>query len=161
MIYNKSEQITEGLRKSSERGDCKMANRVCYGYNTLPNGKLAINEAEGKIVRWIFESYLAGDSFGKIVTKLESRGVLSPTRKPKWNCETISKLLSNEKYTGAVLLQKTVSIGGTQFANDGEMQQVLMKNHHEAIIPQTVFDEVQAAKFQRSRNQEPIIEMSF
>jgi hypothetical protein len=48
--------------------------------------------------------------------------------------EAISKLLSNEKYTGSILLQKTLSFCGTQFKNDGELEQVLIKNHHEAII---------------------------
>ena len=157
MMYNKSEQIAEGLRKSFERGDCKMANRVCYGYNTLPDGELVIKEVEAEIVRWIFESYIVGESLGKIVAGLEKKGILSPNGKPKWNREGISKLLSNEKYTGAVLLQKTMSVCSTQFANDGELQQVLIENHHEAIISQDIFDEVQDMKLQRFRKQERII----
>lgn len=94
--FEQSEKITEGLRKSFQSGDSKMANRVCYGYTVQPDGELAINEAEAKIVRWIFSRYLAGDSFGKISAGLEKHGVLSPTGKAKWNRETISKLLSNE-----------------------------------------------------------------
>ncbi len=34
------------------------------------NGELIINEAETKVVRWIFERYLAGDSLGKIAVGL-------------------------------------------------------------------------------------------
>ena len=55
---------------------------------------------EAKVVSWIFERYLAGDSLGKIAAGLERQGILSPTGKPKWNREAIDKLLSNEKYTG-------------------------------------------------------------
>ena len=151
--YEKSEQITEGLRKSFQSPNCKMANRVCYGYTVRPDGELTINEAEAKIVRWIFDRYLAGDSLGKIATGLEKQGVLSPTGKTKWNRETISKLLSNEKYTGSVLLQKTVSVCGVQLQNDGEQDQVLIKGHHEAIIPVSDFEKIQQMKAGRSKTQ--------
>lgn len=57
--------------------------RVCYGYNTQSDGELVINEAEAKVVRWIFNCYLAGDNFGKIAAGLEKQGVLSPTGKAK------------------------------------------------------------------------------
>lgn len=57
-------------------------------------------------MRWIFERYLAGDSLGEIAAGLAKHGILSSTGKPRWNREAIDKLLSNEKYTGRVLLQK-------------------------------------------------------
>ena len=110
---NKSKEITEGLRKSFHEIECKMANRVCYGYNVQPNGELVINKEEAKVIRWIFDRYLEGYSFGKIAAGLEKQDILSPTGKGKWNREAISKLLSNEKYIGSVLLQKTLSFCGT------------------------------------------------
>ena len=111
---DKSNEITEGLRKSFQSADCKIANRTCYAYDTSPNGELTINQSKAKVVRWIFERYLAGDSLDKIAAGLEAQGILSPTGKAKWSREAISKLLSNEKYTGSVLLQKTMSICGIQ-----------------------------------------------
>lgn len=163
MYKTKSETITEGLRKSFQSTDCKMANRICYGYTTAADGELTINEVEAKIVRWIFERYLNGDSFGKIAAALEKQGVLSPTGKAKWNREAISKLLSNEKYTGSVLLQKTVSFAGAQFQNDGELDQVLIKGHHEAIITVAEFEKVQQMKNERSKSQSKdlYVKMSF
>jgi hypothetical protein len=71
--------ITEGLRKSFHSADCKMANRVCYNYTTATDGELVINEAEAKIINWIFERYLSGDSFGEISVGLEKQSILSPT----------------------------------------------------------------------------------
>lgn len=152
MFKSKSEMITEGLRKSFHSTDCKMANRRCYGYDMTPGGKLVINEAETKTVRWIFDRYLIGDSLGKIAAGLERQGVLSPGGKPKWNREAISKLISNEKYTGTVLLQKTMSFAGAQFRNDGELDQVLHKDHHEAIISTADFEKVQQMKIERSNS---------
>lgn len=110
-IIEKSESIRAGLRRGFQDGTSKLAQRRSYGYDTGPNGELIINSDETSIVRWIFERYLSGDSFGKISKALEIRGISSPTGKPKWNREAIDKLLSNEKYTGRVLLQKTINAG--------------------------------------------------
>ena len=45
----------------------KMAHRKCYGYDVGPDGELAMNPNEARVVRWIFEQYLAGNSLRKIV----------------------------------------------------------------------------------------------
>lgn len=68
--------------------------------------------------------------------------------------EAISKLLSNEKHTGRVLLQKTVRIGVTQIENDGFMNRYLYADNHEAIIADELFAAIQRQKQQRSKNQE-------
>jgi hypothetical protein len=151
---SKSNQITEGLHKSFQSTECKMANRVCYGYDAQADGELIINIEEAEVVRWIFNRYLAGDSFGKIAVGLEKKSILSPTGKAKWNREAISKLLANEKYTGSVLLQKTMSFCGVQFKNDGELEQALIRNHHEAIIPIQDFERVQQIKSERAKSPE-------
>lgn len=156
---SQSEKITDGLRRSFKSGDCKMANRACYGYTVVNDGELCINEAEAKIVRWIFNSYLAGDSFGKIAKGLEKQSTCSPTGKAKWNCEAISKLLSNEKYIGSVLLQKTMSFCGTQFSNDGELEKVLIQGHHDAIIAPETFERVQQMKQERAKQPAQGMEM--
>ena len=106
----KSESIKASLRDSFRTGTSKLAQRRCYGYDVDANGKLAVNIDEAAVVRWIFDRYLSGDSLGKIVDGLKEQGIPSPTGKPAWNREAISKLLSNEKYTGRVLLQKTISM---------------------------------------------------
>jgi len=157
VFKSKSEMITEGLRKSFHSTDCKMANRRCYGYDMTLGGKLVINEAESKIVHWIFDRYLIGDNLSKIAAGLERQGVLSSNGKSKWNCEAISKLLSNEKYTGSVLLQKTMSFVGAQLKNDGVLDQVLLKDHHKATISTADFEKVQQVKNECSNS--PVQEM--
>ncbi|MBR0598602.1 recombinase family protein [Sinanaerobacter chloroacetimidivorans] len=130
-----------------------MANRVCCGYNAQADSELIINREEARVIRWIFNRYLEGDSFGKITSGLEKQGISSPTGKAKWNSEAISKLLSNEKYTGSVLLQKTMSFGGVQFKSNGELEQALIRNHHEAIISIRDFERVQQIKNERAKSQ--------
>lgn len=150
-MIQKSEAIKSGLRKGFQDGTSKMAKRKCYGYTINSDGKLEINPDEAKVVSWIFERYLAGDSLGKIASGLERQGIPSPNGKPKWNREAIDKLLSNEKYTGRVLLQKTVSTGAVQIENDGLIDRYLYTDTHEAIISDEAFMAVQQEKFSRSK----------
>ena len=150
-VIQKSEAIKASLRKGFQDGNSKMARRKCYGYEVGPNGELTVNLKEAKVVRWIFEQYIAGDSLGKIAAGLEQQGIPSPTGRAKWNREAIDKLLSNEKYTGRVLLQKTISTGAVQIENDGLMERYLYAGTHEAIISDEMFIAVQQEKLSRSK----------
>lgn len=60
-------------------------------------------------------------------------------------------MLSNEKYTGRVLLQKTIRAGGIQVKNEGEEQQYLYENAHVAIISDELFWNVQKMKASRTK----------
>ena len=153
-IIKKSESIRAGLRKGFHDGTSKMAQRKCYGYDTGPDGDLVINPDEAVVVRWIFERYLNGDSLGKIAIGLEEQGIPSPTGKPKWNREALNKLLSNEKYTGRVLLQKTINAGGSPVKNDGFMERYLYSDSHKAIVSDEIFRDVQQKKLQRTNQPE-------
>lgn len=140
-----------------------MAQRKCYGYDTGPDGDLVINSNEADIVRWIFDHYLNGDSLGKIAAGLKMQGIPSPTGKPKWNRESLNKLLSNEKYTGRVVLQKTISVGGAKIKNDGFMDRYLYSDSHEAIISDEVFRATQQEKMGRTTHpeKEHLLQMLF
>jgi ribosomal protein L32 len=158
-VIQKSEAIKNGLRKGFQDGSSKMAHRKCYGYEVGPDGKLTVNPEEAKVVNWIFEQYLAGNSLGKIAAGLEKQGITSPTGKPRWNREAIDKLLSNEKYTGRVLLQKTVSTSAVQIENNGLMERYLYTGTHEAIITDELFMAVQQEKLSRSKEPQNHIAM--
>ena len=153
-IIKKSESIRVGLRKGFQDGTSKIAQRRCYGYDIGPDGNLTIKPDEAAVVRWIFDQYLSGSSLRVIATSLEKNGILSPAGKPKWNREALNKLLSNEKYTGRVLLQKTISVGGSQIENNGLMDRYPYTDAHEAIISDEVFQAVQQEKLSRSKNSE-------
>lgn len=91
------------------------------------------------MVGWIFERHLAGDSLGEIADGLEKHGIPSPTGKPRWYREAIDKLLSNEKCTRQMLLQKMISTDAVQIENDGLMDRYLYTGTHEAIISNEMF----------------------
>ena len=151
-----SEDIKAGLRQGFQDGTSKLAQRKCYGYDVSADGELVVNEEEAEVVRRIFEQYAEGKSLGKIADGLARQGILSPTGKPKWNREAINKLLSNEKYTGRALLQKTA--GGKD--NPGYEARYLYHDTHEAIISDELFRTAQEERLQRSRNPEKTLAMS-
>lgn len=74
---DKSSKIKEALRQGFFDGTSKMADRNCYGYDRT----LMINQEESEIVKWIFESYHDGASFGKIAKELEKHGIPYPQAK--------------------------------------------------------------------------------
>jgi len=64
-------------------------------------------------------------------------GIKSPRGHSKWSIETIRKILSNEKYYGNVLLQKTYISNyftGKQSVNSGELERYVITDHHQPII---------------------------
>ena len=66
---------------------------------------------------------------------------------------------ANEKYTGRVLLQKTVSTGAVQIENNGLMERYLYTGSHEAIISDEMFMAVQQEKLSRSKEPQNHIAM--
>lgn len=90
---NRSELIKSCIQKYFESGTSKVANKVCYGYSKAPNGSLIINEKESRIVRFIFDYYLSGNSLGKIVGALAEKQVPSPSGRDKWSRKVMDGLL--------------------------------------------------------------------
>ena len=142
----RSEQIKAGLQKSFRSGKSSKASTVCYGYRVSSNGKLKIHPDEAAHVVYIFESFAAGDSLGKISDALFLMDIPSPTGKEIWSKETISKILSNEKYAGDVVLGKTQVRDGVQVKTTDPAIKTTLKDHHPSIISKELFDRVQKEK---------------
>lgn len=152
MEMTKSEQIRAGLQKSFQSGTSAKASTVCYGYKVTRAGDLVIDPTEANIVLFIFHRFINGDSLGKISDALARKSIASPTDKATWSRETISKLLSNEKYIGDVVLGKTNVVDGVQVKSHDASKQVLMKAHHPAIISRELFYSVQVEKHKRRKS---------
>ena len=71
--------------------------KLPYGYVLVGEG-IAIHEERADVVRSIFEYYLTGDSFGKIVDMLFAKGIASLTGNAKWTRAAVDKFLANKKY---------------------------------------------------------------
>lgn len=151
--FMKSRSIKWALNVGFTTGTSKLANRSCYGYTNDDNGNLVIDSDKADTVRMIFRLYLDGYSLSGIGKELHRLKIPSPTGKETWTACAIDKILSNEKYVGIVLLQKTyVSdvLKGIQVKNNGEQARYLYENNHVGIIAQETFDAVQEEKKRRS-----------
>ena len=84
-------------------------------------------------MRKIFELYLSGLSIVAIKRELEKCGLKSPSGKDTWSKRSIEIILSNEKYTGEVLIGKSFSLEYPYIkrrANFGEQVKYISENNH-------------------------------
>lgn len=138
-----------GVRHRFENGTFKIG-YAPYGYN-VENGVFSINEEEAQWVRFVFSETLSGKSSSRIASELNERCV--PARKGcHWTPTTIRGMLTNEKYIGDCLFQKTYS--DFQFKrhnNHGEVDQFYMEDHHPAIISREDFNAAGQLILQRAK----------
>ncbi len=149
----KSENTKWGLTGRFMDGSSGLANRICYGYKKSKDGLLEIDPETSKNVKLIFDLYLKGYSLTKISKELFNRNILTPTGKEKWTSVAIDKILSNEKYAGDVLLQKTYTpniFDRKQVKNKGNIGSYLYENNHIGIIDRETFNAVQIEKENRT-----------
>lgn len=141
-----SENVTWGQRKRFADGKVCVPFKHFLGYDRGEDGNLVLNEKEAVIVRRIYSMFLQGMTPYGIASQLTADGVLSPAKKEKWNAGTVKRMLSNEKYKGDALLQKSYTVdflSKKKKDNEGEIPQYYVENNHEAIIEPAVFDMVQ------------------
>ncbi len=150
----RSESIKFGIQNRMRSGRTILNHRQFLGYTKGPDGVLQIVPEEAEIVRKIFDLYIQGNGVRKIKKYLESHGIKTVTGKTEWSTSTIDRMLSNEKYVGQVLMQKTYTpdfLTGKQVKNTGQKEMYLVENAHEPIIDQETFDKVQSMKGQIKR----------
>ncbi len=146
---NMSDNIKWGIRERMREGKVCLNCTRFLGYDKDENGRLVVVESEAVIVRKIFELYLNGWGVRKIKKYLEENGIKTVTGKDVWSTSTIDRILSNEKYVGDVLMQKSFTkdfLTGKRKKNDGELAMYFIENDHEAIINREIFTIVQEMK---------------
>lgn len=142
-----SENVTWGWRKRIADGKVSVAYSHFLGYEKGPDGNMQIVEEEAKVVREIYAMFLDGKTPSGIAAALTKRSVPTPAGKATWQASTVKSILSNEKYRGDALLQKTFTVDFlTKKAkvNEGEAPQYYVENSHPAIVSGEVFELVQA-----------------
>lgn len=77
------------------------------GYRKGEDGQPEIVPEEAETICLIYDRFLAGDSLKGIAELLEEKGIKSPTGKAQWQFSTIQSILSNEKYKGDAIINKT------------------------------------------------------
>jgi len=154
-----SENVKWGMRKRFADGKVSMPYKRFMGYRKGADGLPEVVEKEAEVVRAIYKRFLEGDTICMIAKKLNEQGIPSPAekkrlsgtdeekeRKTAWCAGTVESILTNEKYKGDALLQKTYC---TDFltkkmkVNEDELPQYYVQDSHPAIVDADVFDLVQ------------------
>ena len=120
-----------------------------FGYQLVEGKNLVIVEDEAETVRWIYDRYLSGDSIPRIAAALNEQGVPTADGAGWWHQQVVKKILTNEKYIGDALCQKTYTTSAFPFVkkeNHGEVDQYYVEHTHPAIISKEDYNRVQALR---------------
>ena len=148
-----SKNVAWGWRKSAEAGNVYFQYKRMLGYRKGADGQPEIVPEEAEIIRRIYRRYLAGYSLGQIKQELEQDNIPTAQKVERWSSAVIHNILTNEKYMGDALLQKTYitdCITKKVKKNMGERPMYYVENNHPAIVSREMFDQVQKEMTRRS-----------
>lgn len=107
---------------------------------------LQVNESEARIVRFIYDAYLAGWSQEQIASLLTDIGCETKSGGTEWNSGSVGYILTNERYCGSVLTWKTFTADLYEHKhkkNNQDRDQYLYTKHHDPIVTVEKFEAVQ------------------
>jgi site-specific recombinases, DNA invertase pin homologs len=148
-----SKNVSWGVRQSFKNGNVPMQYARLLGYRKGHDGNAEIIPEEAEVVKEIYRCYLDGMSMNLIADRLNEKGLTTKGGSSPYRKTVVQRILTNEKYTGDALLQKTYvtdCITKKTRKNNGELPMYLVKNHHEPIISRTDFNRVQEEMARRS-----------
>jgi site-specific DNA recombinase len=125
-----------------------------YGYRLVDN-ILIPDEQEAPVVRRIFGSYLSGKSMDAIADELTKEGIPRKDGESRWHHTAILYILTNEKYIGDSLLQKSFTTDTLPFQkvkNAGQKDRYYVTGSHEPLVSKAEFEQVKA--LQKLRKQQ-------
>ncbi|MEC1771958.1 recombinase family protein [Schinkia azotoformans] len=158
MAQEESRSISEntkwGVQKRFQRGIAHIPTTYFLGYDTDEEGNLVINEEQAAIVRRIYQEFLEGKGTATIAKGLMKDRILTARGRKTWTSDSVYKILTNEKFAGHALLQKTITVDfltHKRIRNDGSERQYFIRNHHPAIISDEDWNAVQQEMKRRSK----------
>lgn len=141
-----SENTAWGIRSRFQQGIPHLNAKNFLGYDRGADGKLVINEEQAAIVRRIYRMFLEGYALGGIARSLNEEGVVGVRGAPRWCGTTISRILQNEKYKGALLMQKTFTasyLTRQQVRNTGQLPRYYIEEDHPPIVSPELWEAAQ------------------
>ena len=142
---NISANVRWGIRQRMSTGTFAFRYNI-LGYRKGADGQPEIVPEEAEHIQTIYRMYLDGNSLDQIKKYLERNSILTAQGKTEWSLQIIHNILTNERYCGDMLLQKTFTenpISKKVKKNRGEMAKYLITNNHPAIIDKDTFKLVQ------------------
>lgn len=148
-----SENVKWGKRESYKKGNVSFAYSRFLGYKK-EDGKIIIDEEQAVVVKQIYQWFLRdGLTYTAIAQRLIDNEVKTPGGKNNWTVNNITSILTNEKYKGHAILQKSYCenfLTHTMKKNTGQMPMYHVEDSHPAIIDEDTWNETQL-EIQRRR----------
>lgn len=145
-----SERVKWGQQRSMERG--VVFGRSMLGYEVY-GGALTIEPEGAAIVRHIFALYTCDGMGAHAIAKLlREQGIAPRGRIVRWSETAVLRILRNEKYCGDLIQKKTYTPDYLTHAkryNRGQEPMVVLRDHHQPIIPREVFEQAQRIRESR------------
>jgi site-specific DNA recombinase len=148
-----SKNVAWGKAKSAEDGKVTFQYKKMLGYRKGADGQPEIVPEEAEVIKRIYHRYLDGCTLGQIKRELDEDNVPTAQGVEFWSPAIIHNILTNEKYIGDALLQKTYvtdCISKKVKKNQGERAMYYVENNHPAIISREMFDQVRNEMTRRS-----------
>lgn len=161
-VENISDNVKKGLKMKMKRGEL-VGFQGCIGYDYDPETKsISVNPDEVEIVKYIFTRYVQGAGSFVISRELNELGYKTKLGND-WTQSTVIGVIKNEKYKGDILLGKTFTvdpISKRRLENLGEEDQFYIKNHHEPIISEEMFDKAHEILKKRGKSRSALHQVS-
>ena len=149
-----SKNVTWTFRKKFEEGQVPFRYSQMLGYRKGTDGNPEIVPEEAVIIEDIFELYLSGKTIREVADIVKNKYPVIPNgKKINFSLGAIQAILTNEKYCGDAILQKTVTIDcitKTRRKNTGEAPMYYVRDNHPAIIDRDKFNRVQTEMVSRT-----------
>jgi site-specific DNA recombinase len=143
------------MRKKFLRGEVMVDTNRLLGFDKDNSGNLVINPEQARIVRLIFDLYLNGMTAYEIAKVLNAQNIPSYANDP-WQSSRVLSIISNEKYIGDCLLQKSfINEYGRQVPNLGQRDRFWVDAAHPAIISRSDWDLAQLIRRGRAKKSYP------
>lgn len=136
-----SARVVWGQTRQMEKG--VVFGQSLLGYD-VKEGVLSIEPEGAQIVRLIFHQYaLEQRGASEIARYLTRQGYRTSRGGSQWTANGIVKILRNEKYAGDLIQKKTYTpdyLTHAKKANNGNVPLVVLRDHHEPIVPREVWE---------------------
>lgn len=150
---NISENIRWGRLKKVQRGISPQPGKCYYGFDTDENERWKINEKQAVIIKRIYHDYLYNDKSPRTIAKeLTEEGVVNQYGNTVWYQDRVAEMLESEKYAGHLMMYNYYKedVMSKKGRNKGKFPRYLIEHHHDPIIDQKTWDEVQEKRRQRA-----------
>ncbi len=167
-VTDASKKVRAVVKRRQKDG--KWITAAPYGYKVNARQEFEVVPTEAEVVRQIFELYIDGWGYKRIANYLTDEGIPTPRMsererkeaegkeykrpvKQVWAIVTVQGILDNDFYIGTMRQSKYTrkKINGKDVKKD-EDEQIVIENHHQAIISYRDFRIAQELRKSRSKS---------